>query len=72
MNHVRREFARINHPKEPACHPASARRVVVDGTNHVQALDAAEEGKSVTAIQVCELAHGVAVRGVVVASVLPI
>ena len=26
--------------------------MVVDGTNHVQALDAAEEGKAVTAIQV--------------------
>lgn len=30
-----------------------SRRVVVDGTNHVSCVDAAEEGKAISAIQVC-------------------
>lgn len=30
----------------------SARRVVVDGSNNVQALDSTEEGKAISAIQV--------------------
>ena len=53
LSHVRREFQRGSRRADPPCHQVSARRVVVDGTHHVQVLDSdAEEGKAITAIQV--------------------
>mmetsp|Transcript_17388 Transcript_17388/g.37549 ORF Transcript_17388/g.37549 Transcript_17388/m.37549 type:complete len:525 (-) Transcript_17388:1845-3419(-) len=50
LNHVRQELSRINH-QEPPCQQVNARRVLVDGTNHVQTHDSAEEGKAISAIQ---------------------